>query len=41
MIVTEKEFLVMQRNLIKSFALSDPPKQKKSDYSKIDHEDIK
>lgn len=41
MIVTEKEFLVMQRNLIKSFALTEPPKQKKNDFSKINQQDIK
>ena len=39
--IDENQFLHMQRNIIKSYALSDPPKQKKGDFYKIKHSDIK
>lgn len=32
--ISEKEFLQIQRNLIKSYALTNPPKQKKNNLSK-------
>ena len=41
--IEEQEFLQMQRNIIKSYALSNPPpaKQKRGDFYKIKHSDIK